>query len=73
MRAAVKRGGVCTPAPTPRPHRLRLRAGVDISGFSAPTWVILTARRELRSVPGSWFEGVDVSGLMVGADSGQVG
>jgi len=83
-------------------QRFRLRAGVDISGFSAPARVILTALREygmmladngapwfisgapdarwdndilseLRTVPGSWFEAVDVSGLMVAADSGQVG
>jgi len=95
-------GSTSSPAAPPMGQRFRLRAGGDISGFSAPARVILTGLREygmmladngsawvisgapdarwdndvlreLRTVPGSWFEAVDVNGLMVTADSGQVG
>jgi len=95
-------GSTSSPTAPPMGQRFRLRPSVDISGYSGPTKVILTALREygmmlgdngsawfisgapddrwdndilreLRAVPGSWFEAVDVTSLMVGPDSGQVG
>jgi hypothetical protein len=80
--------------------RFRLRAGFDISGFSAKARVVLRAMQrygliladngsnwyfqgtrdgrwrnrlldQLKDVPASAFEAVDVSGCRVDADSGQ--
>jgi hypothetical protein len=85
----------------PMGQRFRLKAGYDISGFSAEAQVILQALKiygmmladngspwfisgapdeqwdndvlhELHEVPGSAFEAVDVSSLMLSPDSGQV-
>lgn len=85
----------------PMGQRFRLKAGVDISGFSPPVQVILRAMqkygliladngsdwyisgapderwdndilRQLNLLSGNDFEAVDVSGLMLHPDSGQV-
>ncbi|MEZ5245733.1 MAG: S-layer homology domain-containing protein [Acidimicrobiales bacterium] len=85
----------------PMGQRFRLRADFDLSGFSGPSLVILTALRDygmiladngsawylsgspderwdndalrdLGDVPGSAFEAVDVSSLMIDPDSGAV-
>lgn len=85
----------------PMGQRFRLKAGYDISGFSQPMQVILTAMKkygmiladngspwyvsgapderwdndmlhEIDVLSGSDFEAVDVSSLMLAADSGQV-
>jgi hypothetical protein len=84
----------------PMGARFRLRAGFDISGFSAKAGVVLRAMQrygliladngsnwyfqgtrdgrwrnrlldQLKDVPASAFEAVDVSGCRIGADSGQ--
>jgi hypothetical protein len=84
----------------PMGARFRLRAGFDISGFSAKARVVLRAMQrygliladngsnwyfqgtrdgrwrnrlldQLKDVPASAFEAVDVSGCRIGADSGQ--
>jgi len=89
------------PTLPPMGVRFRLKADVDISGFSATNQVILTALKTygmlladnggawfvtgapdprwdnedlhaLTTIPGSSFEAVDESGLMVDPDSGQV-
>ena len=86
----------------PMGQRFRLKAGFDISGYSAEIQVILTAMKqygliladngsswfisgapderwdnsmlhEWDDIPGSAFEAVDVSSLMVDPDSGRVG
>jgi len=88
------------PVYPPMGERFRLKASVDISGFSPANQVILTALKtygmiladngspwyvsgvpderwdnddlhELGTIPGSDFEAVDESGLMVGPDSAQ--
>jgi hypothetical protein len=95
-------GSTDSPAAPPMGQRFRLRSDFDMSGYSAPVQVILTAMRqhgmiladngsswyvsgapdprwdnevlnELKSVPGSAFEAVDVTSLMVDPSSGAVG
>ncbi len=86
----------------PMGQRFRLKAGIDISGYTPQIQVILVAfkeygliladngapwyisgvpspgwnndlLRELKAIPGSAFEAVDVSSLLVDPDSGRTG